>query len=215
MTPRMLRTAAARRRLTVLTALLALILAACGFVWYARHIYREKQVIRRLNRARSIPALSRVLTDYRDRRGEIFDVARVRLIEKLMVAHQYDEARERLLELVNLGTSEEVRCHALLNIGFAGMQAGDLSGAFKHFLAIFHDESIPVRFRLRAAQAAAEMALNQNDQSSAVRLFEMMLTLPEPDRESETLRSAAAAYLEAVKAGATFAPPPETPPAAR
>ena len=211
MTPRMLRTAAARRRLTVLTALLALILAACGFVWYARHIYREKQVIRRLNRARSIPALSRVLTDYRDRRGEIFDVARVRLIEKLMVAHQYDEARERLLELVNLGTSEEVRCHALLNIGFAGMQAGDLSGAFKHFLAIFHDESIPVRFRLRAAQAAAEMALNRNDQSSAVRLFEMMLTLPEPDRESETLRSAAAAYLEAVKAGATFAPPPEMP----
>ena len=212
--PRMLRTAT-RRRLTVLAALAALVLACCGIGWYARCLYREKQVIRRLNRARSIPALSRVLTDYRDRRGEIFDVARVRLIEKLMAAQQYDEARERLLELVNLGASEEVRCHALLNIGFAGVQAGDLSGAFKHFLAIFHDESLPVRFRLRAAQAAAEMAINRNDQSSAVRLFEMMLTLPEPDRESELLRSAAAAYLEAVKEGATFAPPSGTPPAAR
>ncbi len=99
--------------------------------------------------------------------------------------------------------------------GFAGVQAGDLPGAFKHFLAIYYDGSVPVRFRLRAAQAAAEMALNRNDQASAVRLFEMMRELPEPDRESELLRSAAATYLEAVKEGATSAPPPETAPAAQ
>ena len=43
----------------------------------------------------------------------------------------------------------------------------------------------------------------------------MMLKLPEPDRESELLRSAAATYLEAVKEGAALAPPAETPPAAR
>ena len=196
--------AVTRQRLIVMGALLIVLLSGCGMTWYMLHIYREKQVVRRLNRARSIPALSRALYDYRNARGEIYDVARVRLIEKLMVAHRYDEARERLLELVNLGRSEEVRSHALLNIGFVGIQAGDHNGAFKHFLALFRDTEQPVRFRLRAAQAAAEMALNQNDQASAIRLFQLMLTLPEDDDESEVLLRAARTYLEAVEAGASI-----------